>query len=326
MAMRTLLMTGASRGLGRTAAEHLLRANPDLHLLVTSRGTSGNRLAAELAEATGSPHVSAVCCNLAARECIRAAADEIAGRLAAGDLPPLCGFVGNAGLQLTTRTRTDADGVELTFSVNVLANWLLIRLLWEHFTAPSRIVVVGSDTHFGDLRHNMGMVPAPRWESVQALAAPHHDKRAHTASEGRTAYSTSKLAVLYLVHALARRLPEGIDAYTFNPGYVPGTGLVRDAGPAVQLLSRTVLHALTATPLALSPARAGRLLAEVAAGPRPGPTGAYIDRHSVDRSSAESYDEDREEELWRTAAELCGVSGGPGIPRAEGRARGRGAP
>jgi NAD(P)-dependent dehydrogenase (short-subunit alcohol dehydrogenase family) len=70
--------------------------------------------------------------------------------------------------------------------------------------------VVGSDTHFGDLRHNLGLVPAPRWKDVRELAAPCEGAKAEAAREGRTAYSTSKLAVAYLVHAFARRLPDGV--------------------------------------------------------------------------------------------------------------------
>jgi NAD(P)-dependent dehydrogenase (short-subunit alcohol dehydrogenase family) len=298
-------MTGTSRGFGRIAAEQILREQPDVHLLVTARGNGGAALAAELAKVTGNPSVSSVSCDLASIASIRHAAAEIGDRLDIGDLPPLRGFVGNAGLQMTTRTQATENGIETTFAVNVLANYLFVRLLWDRFAAPSRIVVVGSDTHFGDLRHNMAMVPAPRWENVRALATPREGAKAETAREGRTAYSTSKLAVIYLVHALARRLPTGVDVYSFNPGYVPGTGLVRDAGPAIRFLSRTLLHGLTATPLALSPAAAGRQLAKAAVGSRPGDTGSYIDRRAVARSSTESYDHGREEELWTTAAQLC---------------------
>ena len=43
--MGTTLMTGASRGLGRHAAEHLLRHHPDRHLLLFVRrpGLAGYR-------------------------------------------------------------------------------------------------------------------------------------------------------------------------------------------------------------------------------------------------------------------------------------------
>jgi NAD(P)-dependent dehydrogenase (short-subunit alcohol dehydrogenase family) len=303
----TVLMTGAGRGIGRIAAEQVLRARPDVRLVVTAREGGGPALAAGLAAATGNPNVSVVSCDLASMASIQRAVGEIGARLDAGDLPPLSGFAGNAGVQLTTRTRATEDGIEPTFAVNVLANYLFVRLLWDRFTAPGRIVVVGSDTHFGDLRHNLGLVPAPRWESVRELATPREGEKADTAREGRAAYSTSKLAVAYLVHALARRLPSGVDVYSFNPGYVPATGLFRDAGPAVRFLSRTLMRAFTATPFAHSPVTSGAMLAKAVAGPRPGETGAYIDRDAVVPSSAESYDHAREEELWATAAQLCAL-------------------
>ncbi|WP_109522583.1 SDR family NAD(P)-dependent oxidoreductase [Nocardia aurea] len=303
----TLVMTGASRGLGRVAAEHLLRERPDQHLVVTARGRKGRSLAGELARATGNPNVSVVPCDLTALDEVRTAVSEIRRRLDTGELPPLRGFLGNAGLQMATRTRASADGFEVTFAVNVLANYLFLRLLFDGFAGSSRIIVVGSDAHFGGLRHNLGMVPAPRWDDVRTLATPGTGPGAASVSEGRRAYSTSKLGVVYLVHAFARRLPPGVDVYTYNPGLVPGTGLARDAGPISRALWRTLLQGLRAAPFATGPDAAGRLLADAMAGPRPGESGSYIDRGTVIRSSAESYDPAREEALWATAAELCGL-------------------
>ncbi|AXB48305.1 short-chain dehydrogenase [Amycolatopsis albispora] len=292
-------MTGGGRGLGRAAAEHLLTTQPDRHLLLLAR--DGDRLVRELRETTGSANLSAITCDLASFADIRAAAEEIGRRLDAGEIPPLRDFLGNAGLQMATTTSTTADGFETTFGVNVLANHLLLRLLLDRFAAPSRLVVVGSDVHFGDFRHNLGLVPAPVWAPVEELVKP---GTATTATAGRRAYATSKLAVLYLVHALARRLPDGVDVYTYNPGVVAGTGLVRDAGPVTRRVAGAVLQALRVTPLAMGPAAAGRLLADTVTGPRPGPSGSYIDRGRVVPSSAESYDEAREEEVWRVVERI----------------------
>ncbi|MDT3396588.1 SDR family NAD(P)-dependent oxidoreductase [Streptomyces sp. B1866] len=305
----TVIMTGASRGLGRRAAACLLRDYPDLHLLLTVRGRASDagRLAAGLAVETGNANVSALPCDLSSFADVRTAAGEARRRLAGGDLPPLIGFVGNAGIQMTSATRATVDGFETTFAVNVLAPCLLVRLLLDSFAPFGRVVLVGSDVHFGDARHNLGMVPAPCWQPSDQLAEPGTGPAADTVRAGRRAYATSKLGVIYLVHALARRLPPGIDVYSYNPGLVPGTGLTRDAGPATRLAARTVLHAARATPFATGPERAGRLLARAAAGPRPGGTGAYLDRGRPTRSSPESYDEGREEELWATAARLCGL-------------------
>jgi NAD(P)-dependent dehydrogenase (short-subunit alcohol dehydrogenase family) len=295
--MGTTLMTGASRGLGRHAAEHLLRHHPDRHLLVFNRKPG---LAAELAERTGNRNVSEVVCDLASFADIRRAVSEVDG--------PLDGFLGNAGLQMVTTRKLTADGHEMTFGVNVLAYHLLLNLLMPRFTNPARIVVVASDVH--DSAHNsMGLIPPPRWDDPRELAKPGED----SAKAGRRAYATSKLGVIYLVHALRRRLPEGIDVYSYNPGLVPGTGLARDAGRFGQAAFRVIGKALVATPIATSPDKAGRLLAETMAGPRPGDSGTYISRGEVIPSSSESYDERREEELWAAAGELCGIPQG-GLP------------
>ncbi|MFE6921616.1 hypothetical protein ACFVAV_11265 [Nocardia sp. NPDC057663] len=40
---------------------------------------------------------------------------------------------------------------------------------------------------------------------------------------------TSKLAAIYLVHEYARRLRTGIGIISYNPRFVPGTDLARDA-------------------------------------------------------------------------------------------------
>ncbi|GAB2959545.1 SDR family NAD(P)-dependent oxidoreductase [Saccharothrix stipae] len=297
--MGTTLMTGASRGLGREAAEHLLRHHPDRHLLVLNRRPG---LAVELAERTGNRNVSEVVCDLASFADIRRAAAEVDG--------PLDGFLGNAGLQMATTRKVTADGVEMTFGVNVLAYHLLLNLLLPRFTNPARIVVVASDVH--DSAHNsMGLVPPPRWDDPRALARPGQED---TGVAGRRAYATSKLGVIYLVHALRRRLPEGVDVYSYNPGLVPGTGLARDAGRVGRAVFGVVGTALRVLPTVTGKVKAGRLLAEAMTGPRPGDSGAYISRGEVIPSSPESYDERREEELWTVADDLCGLTSADTTP------------
>lgn len=294
----TIVMTGASRGIGRVAAERILRESPDVHLLVAARGSSGVRLAAELrASGHALSHVSV---DLGSLQSVRSAADEIRDRLDRGELPPLHGFVGNAGMQYTNALTEGPDGFESTFAINVLANHLCVRLLQDRFVAPARIVITASDTHFGDFRHNMGMVPGPVWRSPDVLARTGAFPRPDTTTAGRTAYSTSKLAAIYLVHEYARRLPTGINVIAYNPGFVPGTDLARNADPVSRFVMRHIMPAMTLTPLATSRSAAGRYLADLVLGRIKAPTGSYVDRNRVARSSEESYDPRRERELWDT--------------------------
>lgn len=295
----TIVMTGASRGIGRVAAEHILRRSPDAHLLVVARRSSGARLAAELA--TGGHTVSHVSADLGSLQSVRSAAAGIRDRLKDGGLPPLRGFVGNAGVQYTNALTESPDGFESTFAINVLANHLFVRLLQDCFTAPARIVISVSDTHFGDFKHNLGMVPGPVWKSPDVLARTGAFPRPDTAAAGRTAYSTSKLAAIYLVHEYARRLPAGIDVVAYNPGFVPGTDLARDAGPVSRFAMRRVLPVTVLTPFATTRGTAGRHLADVVLGTTKAPTGSYVDRGREARSSEESYDPRREGELWDAA-------------------------
>jgi NAD(P)-dependent dehydrogenase (short-subunit alcohol dehydrogenase family) len=298
----TVVMTGATRGIGRVAVDHILEKDPAVHLVILGRGATTTTLAGELS-ASGRA-VSSIVTDLQSMGSVNSAAQEVCTKLDSGELPPLRGLIGNAGLQYTNDLTESTEGFEATFAVNVLANHVLLRGLQHHFRTPSRIVITVSDTHFGDFKHNMGMVPAPQWRSPGLLARTGTFDRPGTVSAGRTAYSTSKLAAIYLIHEYARRLPPGVDVIGYNPGFVPGTGLARDAGPVARFAMKRLLPVMTLTPMATGRNAAGRYLADLAVSATPAPSGSYVDRNTVDDSSPESYDVDRERELWATVEEL----------------------
>ncbi|GAB3623597.1 protochlorophyllide reductase [Mariniluteicoccus endophyticus] len=298
---QTVVMTGASRGIGRTAARRLLAGRPQAHLVLLSR-TVPQALVDELRAAGGS--VTVIRADLSSLRSVSEAADEVVELVHPGRLPPIGALVCNAGVQLTNALTETVDGFEATFAVNVLANHVLLRRLQGHLPPSARVVVTVSDTHFGDLRHNLGMVPGPQWHPVETLAraAAFPDPSGSTA--GRAAYSTSKLAAIYLVHEYARRLPTGLTITSFNPGFVPGTDLARDADAISRFAMRRVMPLLTLTPLATSPSLAGRFLADAVLGTASAPTGAYIDRDRVAASSPASYDRQREREAWEAVEAL----------------------
>src|SRR5258708_32498259 len=119
----------------------------------------------------------------------------------------------------------------------------------------------------------MGIAPEPDWRAPAVLARTGAFPKPDTTAGGRTAYSTSKLAAIYLVHEYARRLPAGIDAVAYNPGFVPGTGLARNAGPLSRFAMRRILPVMALTPFATSRGAAGRYLADVVLGTTEASTG-----------------------------------------------------
>lgn len=303
---RTIVMTGATRGLGKAAAIKLLGDAPEVHLVVIARAEPATAVE-DLRHASGNPHVSCVTADLSSLASIRAAATEIKAELDRKVLPPLSGFIGNAGVQLLRATDASADGIEATFAVNVLANYAFVEELREYFTTSARIVFTTSDTHFGDFKHNMDLVPAPQWRDPIALSAPGTADNADGAVAGRTAYSTSKLGLIYLTHALATRLPTGTEVFSFNPGLVPGTGLVRDSGAISRFAFRRIMPLMTFTPYARSLKVSAADLANAAIGPITAHSGAYINGTQVEKSSPGSYNPDRENALWNELTRLAHV-------------------
>ncbi|ARQ69544.1 SDR family NAD(P)-dependent oxidoreductase [Streptomyces marincola] len=294
---RTVVMTGATRGIGLEAAKDLLRRSPETHLVILGRGPSNERTLPRLKEI--SPHVSAIETNLASKAVIDTAAARIEDLLDAGALPPMDAIVCNAGVHLSDALHTSEDGYELTFAVNVLSTHLLLRRLHPHLRAPARIVVTVSDAHFGDLRHTGGTMPAPHWKGPATVSMPGaFDRSDKVRAGGRRAYTTSKLGSIHLVHEWARRLPDGIDILAYNPSLVTGTGLAREAGGSAAFVMKWFIPLLEVTPLVDTPPVAGRKLADVILGTTRAATGSYIHRTRATSSSAESYDAAREQALW----------------------------
>jgi hypothetical protein len=174
--------------------------------------------------------------------------------------------------------------------------------------------VVASDTHDPALKLP---VPAPAWNDPVALsrgelgAAAAADK---PFARGQRLYSTSKLANIYFAYALARHLPAGITANAFNPGLMLGTGLTRDAPAPVQFIAKHVMPRVKpllrrfVTPNIHTTEESGASLARLLTDPAlADTTGRYFDGQHETRSSTESYDEDRAEELWQASRALTGL-------------------
>jgi NAD(P)-dependent dehydrogenase (short-subunit alcohol dehydrogenase family) len=120
--MTTVLVTGATDGLGRALARELVQAGDT----VLIHGRDPDRGADALAETGASELFLADFASL----------DDVRGL--AGALPPIDVLVNNAGLGFGDREESH-DGLELRFQVNYLAGYLLAAAL-----SPSRVVNVAS--------------------------------------------------------------------------------------------------------------------------------------------------------------------------------------
>ena len=111
-----------------------------------------------------------------------------------------------------------------------------------------------------------------------------------------------------------------IDLNVFDPGLMPGTGLARDWGPLGRFVSNGLLPPLVPIVRRLGVSAntaeaSGRALAHLTTDPSlEGVSGRYFELGKEARSSEESYDRNKAEELWETSDALIGLrpGGNPG--------------
>ena len=295
----TIAVTGSTRGLGARATEALVDRRPAAPLLLLGRDVAA--LTAQVAT-LAVPHVRPVHLDLASLDSVHAAAEEVRSLVHAGAIAPLGALVLNAGLQAGDRTGRTADGLELAFGVNVVAQYVLITRLLDVLADGSHVILVGSGTHDND-RSEL-LVAHPRWDDPRHLATG-SDEDDDTARAGQRAYATSKLAVVHLAHELHRRHGDRIRVNVHDPGLMPGTGLARHLTGVRRFAWFQVMPRLR-LPGMSTPERSGSVLADLALGRAfPDLRNGYVDIDRVTEPSPESWDPAREARLWEVCQQLA---------------------
>jgi NAD(P)-dependent dehydrogenase (short-subunit alcohol dehydrogenase family) len=274
---QTVLVTGATDGLGRALARELAARGAT----VLVHGRSQERLddtLRELREATGSERLRPYRADLASLEQVRRLGREV------GAERRLDVLVNNAGIAGVGDRQESADGHELRFAVNYLAPFLLTHLLLPLLrrSAPARIVNVASvgqaPIDFDDVMLERG------WEPLRA-------------------YRQSKLAQVMFTFELAERLraagETGVTVTALHPATLMDTKMaIESFGYAMSTVDEGVAATLR---LAVAP--------EV-----DGVSGRYFDGLRESRANAQAYDPEARRRLWRLSEQLAGT---PTAPRDE---------
>lgn len=272
----TILITGATDGLGRALA-HRLAAQGATLILHGRNPAKGQALLTELHDQTGNDRLTFEQADFASIDQIRALASRV------GDRDRLDVLVNNAGIGVETTPQRSADGLELTFQVDYLATYMLSCLLTPLLVrtaatrstathpAPARIVNVSSagqsPLDFDDVlleRH---------WDGVQA-------------------YCQAKLAqiMLTLDHAELLR-GHGVTVNALHPASYMPTKIVTGLFTVQSTLDEGVTHTAR---LVTDPA-----VAEV--------TGTYFNRARPARAHHQAYDTDARTRLLEISRRLTGV-------------------
>ena len=275
MAGRTVLVTGASDGIGAEAARVL--AGKGATVLVTGRSADKLR---PVAEAVGTAPLVA---DFSRLDDVRRLAAEVGERVEKLDV-----LMNNAGGTISPRKRT-ADGHEPNFQVNHLAPFLLTNLLRPQLAAAGSSLVVNTSS-IGNLIGKI-VLDDLDYEHRRAIEFP--------------AYGTGKLMNIVFTRGIAQRWAgDGIVSVAVHPGPV-GSSFGRDSW-FVGLLYRSPLKRFATISV---PEGAAPLVALAERGPDPTLNGRYFSQHKADgRENKQAGDQAIIDGLWERSAALTGVA------------------
>ncbi|MDT5347139.1 MAG: hypothetical protein QOH91_426 [Mycobacterium sp.] len=190
MTRRTIVITGASDGVGAAAARRLRRSCENVVVV----GRSESKAAAVAAELDAAYFVA----DFSDLSQVRALADKIRS-----EYPRIDVLANNAG-GMFTKVHETADGHEITFQVNYLAPFLLTTQLME-VLVDSRATVVNTTSS------SQKLLPRVTIDDFETT-----DRRRPS-----IAYALTKLAIVLFTKELHRRYhASGLSTATFHPGYV----------------------------------------------------------------------------------------------------------
>jgi NAD(P)-dependent dehydrogenase (short-subunit alcohol dehydrogenase family) len=269
-----VLLTGATRGIGRAAAIELAGEGVEVALV----GREAERVATVAREARAAGGGAAVhehVADLSLMADVRSLAEDVRERYEHIDV-----LANNAGALFASRGET-SEGFEATFALNHLAPFLLTNLLRDRLTG-GRVVTTASDAH------KSGRLDLNDLQSERSYSA-------------MRVYGTSKLCNILFTRELARRAAE-LRANCFHPGVVR-TGFGKNENGIWKVL--TTLGG----PFFRSPRHGARSLVWLSVSEEAGTlTGAYVQDEKVLAPSGQAQDETLAEGLWEHSARLVGLS------------------
>ncbi|WEH33396.1 SDR family NAD(P)-dependent oxidoreductase [Streptomyces sp. AM 4-1-1] len=288
MSSGTVVITGASSGLGLVMARHLIKAGRSVVLV--GRDVTRTRAAADslrgLAPAGGdAAPPRTYTADLEQWTRVRALAAELAA-----DGHPVDVLINNAGAAFPRYEQTP-DGVERTYALNHHAPFLLTHALLAEgvLTPEARIINMSS---FVEKRGKLDAADPD-------VAGTSWSKRFY---HQINVYATSKLVSLLAARELAHRLPDGMSLYSANPGMVKGTAMNSNAGGPMRLTAPLF------RPFAITPDEGVRTPVWLAgASPAPRPSGGFFSGSQPDTPSRLALNDDLARTVYARTAALLGV-------------------
>jgi NAD(P)-dependent dehydrogenase (short-subunit alcohol dehydrogenase family) len=273
---KTVVITGATSGIGEVAAVRLAEQGARIVFTARDKARADDTMAALKKANPGADHALHMA-DLSTLSEMKRVAGELA-RESEIDV-----LINNAGALFNKRQET-ADGLEMTFALNHMAYFVITNLLLGRLKPGARIVTVASNAHrgakldFGDLQSRKGYIGFP-------------------------VYARSKLCNILFNRELARRITgSGVTANALHPGFV-ATRFGDNSGG----LMRTVLK--VAKPIgAISPEEGARTIIYLASSPQVAEvSGEYYYECKLGTPTAEARNDEDARKLWEMSESIAGL-------------------
>ncbi|MCP3987031.1 MAG: SDR family NAD(P)-dependent oxidoreductase [bacterium] len=281
---KSVMITGATAGLGRAAAIELAEMGADL-TIVCRNASKGEATLAEIREKAPDVVASILVGDLGLQADVRRVASEFLA-----SEKPLHVLFNNAGVVQQRRSET-SEGFETTFAVNHIGYFLLTTLLLERLraSAPSRVVSTASDAH----KMSGGELD---FDDLQS------EKKYTTFG----AYGRSKLCNILFTQELAEREGgNGITANCFHPGFV-GSDFAKNNGAVARVVIALI------SPFARSTARGAETGVYLCTSPAVAEqTGGYYFNMKPHKAASSAYLPGVAEKLWQASERLTATGDRP---------------
>lgn len=276
---KTVLVTGATGGIGKVAALELARLGAKVCIVARNRA-KGEAVLEEIRKATGNAKLELFLADLSSMADIRNLGSEFKAKHSSLDV-----LVNNAGAFHSER-KLSADGLELSFALNHMAYFLLTNLLLDALRAApkARVVSVSSAAHTSGKINFDNLQGERKWNGWQA-------------------YSDSKLENVLFTIELARRLEgSNVTANCLHPGFVKTAFGSGTSGIFAGLLG------LAKNLMAITPEAGADTIIYLASSPEvEGVSGRYFEKRQLKASSPASLDQGTQKRLWEVSAKLAGL-------------------
>lgn len=290
---KTVVVTGATNGLGRAMAQALAGMGADTRIVGRSESKS-RKTAEQIKRESGNPDVRYYVADLSAQQDVAKLAATLRSDLARLDV-----LINNAGAWFTDR-ELSVDGIEMTWALNHLSYFLLTRELLDLLKATAaehgeaRIINQSSSAHANATIH---------WDDIE-FKDDWGTEGKGVFGAGWAVYAQSKLANLLFTFALAQQLEgTGVTANAVHPGVVvtgfsQNNGLFYKAAAPIRKLFNRNTPADGAQPaIHLASAAEAR-----------GITSKYYGPPQVEKSpQAIAHDSESQNRLWRLSERMLGI-------------------